>query len=156
LANSQRQEKLQTNARNRKMKIHTYKLFSALATGFSKKLKTISVEYSFTYFLILKRLQKENYIRFFNIYVKDKKYFIDIYLSSHSFKSSWRTLSKVENRVFLKTPKARKKNSAKLNETKVFLESNTSKQNLALTVFSNSNFGINFTKCFGECLFIIR
>jgi ribosomal protein S8 len=138
------------------MNIHTYKLFSALTMGFSKRLKMISVEYSFTHLLILKRLQKENYIRFFDIYLKDKKHFINIYLSSHSFKSNWKTLSKVENRTFLKTPQIHVKNKTKINEIKKFSEINANKQNLALTIFSNSNFGINFTKCFGECLFIIR
>jgi ribosomal protein S8 len=138
------------------MNTHTYKLFSALTTGFSKKLKKVSVEYSFTSFLILKRLQKENYIRFFDVYSEDKKYFINIYLPAYSSRSDWKTLSRIENRVFFKTLKNRGKGVVNLNEMKKFSEANANKQNLALTIFSNSNFGVGFTKCFGECLFVIR
>ena len=138
------------------MNINSYKLFSILAIGFSKRLKMVSIEYTYSYFLILKLLQKENFIRFFEVCLKGKKYYLNIYLSNRSYYTSWKSVSKVENKVYLKTFKTHKKNNVKISKMKNFALSNVNKQNLSLVAFSNSNFGLYFTKCFGECLFTIR
>lgn len=116
----------------------------------------VSIEYTYSYFLILKLLQKENFIRFFEVCLKGKKYYLNIYLSNRSYYTSWKSVSKVENKVYLKTFKTHKKNNVKISKMKNFALSNVSKQNLSLVAFSNSNFGLYFTKCFGECLFTIR
>ena len=68
------------------MNAGVYKLFSALITGSSKRLKKISVNHSSASILILTFLQKENYIRFFDIQLKNKKYFINIHLPNNSSK----------------------------------------------------------------------
>ena len=48
----------------------------------------VSIEYTYSYFLILKLLQKENFIRFFEVCLKGKKYYLNIYLSNRSYYTS--------------------------------------------------------------------
>jgi ribosomal protein S8 len=127
-----------------------YKLISTLVTGILKKRRFTTVNYSFTNLLILKTLQSENFIRSFVLHTQGKKRFLVVYLSKTPLNLNLKTLSKIENRLFLSSSVPRKE---KLSEAIIKPKN---KQNMSSLIFSNSNFGYRFSKDFGECLFIFR
>ncbi len=127
---------LGSNPGKQLMNLAIQNFFTTLNNGFLKNKKKISVNYSQLILRLLKQLQKDGFIRYFEIVSVKKHHRIEVYLSSFSKISSFKVLSKVQRRLY--SQKLKPRNNGNLN----------------YLYFSNSS--STFTKGFGECLFVIR
>lgn len=104
--------------------------------------KKLTIKYSFTSWIFLKKLQKEGYIRYCETsFSKDRKTFINIYLSSSLKASNLKIISSTKFKTFIKN-----------NEILTV----RSKGNLGLIIKNNSALSNIFNKNFGEVLLTIK
>ena len=127
---------LGSNPNKQLMNLAIQNFFTTLNNGFLKNKKKISVNYSQLIIKLLKQLQKDGFIRYFEIVSVKSHYRIEVYLSNFSKISSFKVLSKVQRRLYSQKLKPR------------------NNDNLNYLYFSNSC--SMPTKGFGECLFVIR
>ena len=91
---------LGSNPNKQLMNLAIQNFFTTLNNGFLKNKKKISVNYSQLIIKLLKQLQKDGFIRYFEIVSVKSHYRIEVYLSNYSKISSFKVLSKVQRRLY--------------------------------------------------------
>jgi len=117
------------------MNLSVHNFFQTLNNGFLKRKTKICINYSQLALRLLRQLQKDGFVRYFDISPFQGRYIIKVYLSNFSKISSFKILSKVQKRF----------RNQKIK--------NKSNLNFSCLYFSNSSF---LLKNFGESLITFR
>lgn len=117
------------------MNLTILNFFQILNNGFLKRKTKICINYSQLTLKLLRQLQKDGFIRYFDVSRFQGRYIIKIYLSDFSKISSFKVLSKVQKR---------------LQNQKIKTKGNL---NFSCLYFSNSSF---LLENFGESLVTFR